>query len=193
MWSVCDYCVSLISLKILGFVEYWDFVSNSYGIPLDRATCLQSRLNIKYISSTWVYTMLIVTTSLFLTSWRLPHVILLWHWLLEVMIWKTSNHLISFHFWSPRHFISWLNKDLHLQICDSSRLDWFLGLNIHLPFSNTSGTSMPRLPLALLRCMIHHDQVLVNPTSTIIMSHTSFHVFHRLILENLLLMINLFP
>jgi hypothetical protein len=62
-----------------------------------------------------------------------------------------------------------------------------------LPFSITSGTSTPRLPLALLRSMVHHGQVLVNPSSTTIMSHTSLHVFHRLILKNLLLMIKLLP
>jgi hypothetical protein len=33
--------------------------------------------------------------------------------------------------------------------------------------------------------------ILVNPFSTTIMSHTSLHVFHRLILENLRLMIKL--
>jgi hypothetical protein len=41
--------------------------------------------------------------------------------------------------------------------------------------------------------MVHRGHVLVNPSSTTIMSHTSLHVFHRLILENLLLMIKLLP
>jgi hypothetical protein len=31
--------------------------------------------------------------------------------------------------------------------------------------------------------MVHRDQVLVNHSSTTIMSHTSLHDFHRLILE----------
>jgi hypothetical protein len=31
--------------------------------------------------------------------------------------------------------------------------------------------------------MVHYDQVIVNPSSIIILSHTSFHVFHILILE----------
>jgi hypothetical protein len=90
--------------------------------------------------------------------------------------------MINFNFWSPSHFISWLNRDWHLVICDSSCLAWFLRLNIHLPFSITSHTSMPRLLLALLWCMVHCGQVLVNHSSTIILSHTSLHVFHRLIL-----------
>jgi hypothetical protein len=59
---------------------------------------------------------------------------------------------------------------------------WFLGLNIHVPFSITFGTSTLRLPLALLRCMIHRGHVLVNPSSTIILYHTSLYVFHTLIL-----------
>jgi hypothetical protein len=128
----------------------------------------------------------------FLTSWGLPHLILLWHWL-EVVTWKTSHCVINFHFWSLSHLISWFNKDWHFEICDSSWLAWFLRLNIHLSFSITSGTSMPRLLLTLLRCMVHRCQVLVNPSSTIILSHTSLHVFYILILENLLLMIKLLP
>jgi hypothetical protein len=122
---------------------------------------------------------------------QLSHVILLWHQLLEVVTWNTSNHMINFHFWSPSHFIPWFNKDWYLEICDSSWLDWFLGLNIHLPFSITSGISMPRLLLALLWCMVHRGQVFANPSSTTIMAHTSLHVFHRHILEKLLLMIKL--
>jgi hypothetical protein len=31
--------------------------------------------------------------------------------------------------------------------------------------------------------MVHHGQVFVNPSSTIILSHTILHVFHRLIFE----------
>jgi hypothetical protein len=31
--------------------------------------------------------------------------------------------------------------------------------------------------------MVHHGQVLVNPFSTTILSHTTLYVFHRLILE----------
>jgi hypothetical protein len=50
----------------------------------------------------------------------------------------------------------------------------------------TSGTLTPRLPLAVLQCMVHRGQVLVNPSSTSIVSHTSLHIFHKLILENLL-------
>jgi hypothetical protein len=44
---------------------------------------------------------------------------------------------------------------------------------------------MPRLSLALLRCIFHRGQVLVNSSSTSILSHTTLHVFHRLILEKL--------
>jgi hypothetical protein len=33
--------------------------------------------------------------------------------------------------------------------------------------------------------MGHRDKVLVNPSSTIILSHTTLHVYHRLILEKL--------
>jgi hypothetical protein len=44
-------------------------------------------------------------------------------------------------------------------MCDSSWLDWLLGLNIYLPFSITFGTSTPGLPLTLLWCMVHRGQV----------------------------------
>jgi hypothetical protein len=129
----------------------------------------------------------------FLNSWGLPHLIFLWHWLLEIVTWNPLHHMIKIHFWSPSHLISWFNKDWHLEICDSSWLAWFLGLNIHLSFSVTFSASTPRLSLALLRCMVHRGQVLSYPSSTIIISHTSLHVFHRLIIENLLLMIKLLP
>jgi hypothetical protein len=53
---------------------------------------------------------------------------------------------------------------------------------IHLPFSITSYTSMARLPLTLLWCMVHRSQVLVDPSSTTILIHTSLHVFDNLML-----------
>jgi hypothetical protein len=82
MWSMCDHCVSLISFKYLGFYWAWDFVDNLCSIPLDRATYIYSRLNIKYISSIWACTSWLLSLYLFLTSWGLPHLILFWHWLL---------------------------------------------------------------------------------------------------------------
>jgi hypothetical protein len=72
--------------------------------------------------------------------------------------------------------MSWFNRHWHLVICDSSWIAWFLELNIHLPFSITYGFSTPRLPLALLWCIVNRDQVLVNPSSTTILSHTTLHV-----------------
>jgi hypothetical protein len=51
---------------------------------------------------------------------------------------------------------------------------------MHLPFSITSGTSTPRPLLALLRCMVHHSHVLVNPSSAIIMIHTYLYIFDKL-------------
>jgi hypothetical protein len=54
--------------------------------------------------------------------------------------------------------------------------------NIHLPFSITSGTLTPKLLLALLRCMVHRGQVLVDPSSITIMIHTPLHVFEKLML-----------
>jgi hypothetical protein len=82
MWSVCDHYVSLISLGYLVFCWALDFIDNLCSIPLDRATYLYSRLNIKYISSTWAGTWWLLPLHLFLTSWGLPHLILFWHWLL---------------------------------------------------------------------------------------------------------------
>jgi hypothetical protein len=147
MWSMYDHCVSLISFGVLCYIEHWNFISNLCGIPLVIAACLHLKLNIKYISS----------TSFLLTSWGLSYVIFPWHWLLEVVTWNTSNHMINLHFWSPSHFISWFNKNWHLEICDSSWLAWFLGLNIHFLFSITYGTSTSRLPLAFYRYMVHHS------------------------------------
>jgi hypothetical protein len=57
-----------------------------------------------------------------------------------------------------------------------------LDSNIHLPFSITFGTSTPRLLLALLRCMVHHGQALVDPSSITIMIHTTLCVFNELAL-----------
>jgi hypothetical protein len=53
---------------------------------------------------------------------------------------------------------------------------------IHLPFSISSSTSTSSLSLALLRCMIHHDQVLIDPSSITIMIHTTLCVFNMLML-----------
>jgi hypothetical protein len=39
---------------------------------------------------------------------------------------------------------------------------------------------MPRPPLALLQCMVHRSQVLVNPSSTTIVIHTYLHIFEKL-------------
>jgi hypothetical protein len=103
------------------------------------------------------------------------------------------TRMINFDFWSPSNFISWFNRDWHLVICDSLCLAWFFGLNLHLPISITSSTLTPRLLLALLWCMVHHVQVLFNPSSSTISSHTTLHVFHRLIVENVLLMIKVLP
>jgi hypothetical protein len=83
IWSVCGYCVSLISLGYLGFCWEWDFIDNLCSIPLDRATYLYPKLNLKYISSTWACTRWLLPLHLFLTSWGLPHLILFWHWLLR--------------------------------------------------------------------------------------------------------------
>jgi hypothetical protein len=57
------------------------------------------------------------------------------------------------------------------------------------PFSITTGTSMPRLPLTLLRCMVHHGQALIDPSSITIMIHTTLCVFNEL---TLIIMINSF-
>jgi hypothetical protein len=60
-----------------------------------------------------------------------------------------------------------------------------LDSTIHFPFSIPSGTSMPSLPLALLRSMVHHGQAFVDPSSITIMIHTILCVFntHTLIVE----------
>jgi hypothetical protein len=126
MRSVCGHYVSLISLGYLAFCWAWDFVDNLYSIPLDRVAYLYSRLNIKYISSTWACTRWLLLFHLFLTSWGLSHLILFCHWLLGGCDLEYFKRIINFHFWSPNHFISWLNKDWHLEICDSSWLDWYL-------------------------------------------------------------------
>jgi hypothetical protein len=38
---------------------------------------------------------------------------------------------------------------------------------------------MPSLPLALLRCMVHRDQALVDPSSITIMIHTTLCVLNE--------------
>jgi hypothetical protein len=101
---------------------------------------------------------------------------------LEIMTWSNLHRIIIFLHLISKSLHVLFNRDCHLVICDSSWIAWFLGLNIHLPFSITYGSSMSRLLLALLRCMIHHGQVLVNPSSTTILSHTILHVFYKLIL-----------
>jgi hypothetical protein len=56
-------------------------------------------------------------------------------------------------------------------------------------FSITSSTSTPSLPLALLRCMVHRSQALVDPSSITIMIHTTLCVFNE---HTLVVIINSF-
>jgi hypothetical protein len=156
--SVWGHYVLFISLGFLGHVEHWGFIDNPCVIPLDRATCLHSRLNIKYISSIWSCTMLILVTLFLFDFMRVATFDLALTFTLRRMwLRSTSHRMINLYFCSPSHFISWFNRDWHLVICDSSWLAWFLRLNVHLPFSITSDFSMSRLLLALLWFMVHHD------------------------------------
>jgi hypothetical protein len=143
-------------------LDYFHFI---HYTPLNSMVFLYSR-NIK-TSSTWAC---INIEPYHFTSFWLHEDCHFWSCFgidfLDVVTWSTSHHMINFHFWSPCHFIFWFNRDWYLVICDSSWLAWFLGLNIHLPFSITFGTSTSRLSLALLRCMVHHGQVLLNRSST---------------------------
>jgi hypothetical protein len=54
--------------------------------------------------------------------------------------------------------------------------------NIHLPFSITSGTLTPSLPLALLWCMVHRGQALVDHSSITIMIHMTLYPSDELML-----------
>jgi hypothetical protein len=79
------------------------------------------------------------------------------------------------------NFFDLYNQDVSswLCLCGSTWLDWYLRLKKHLLFSITSGTSTPSLPLALLQCMVHRGQVLVDPSSITIMIHTTLCVFNE--------------
>jgi hypothetical protein len=58
--------------------------------------------------------------------------------------------------------------------------------NIHFLFSITCGTSMSSFSLALLQCMVHCSQVLVDPSLITVMIHTSLRVFDKLTFVTLL-------
>jgi hypothetical protein len=172
MWSVCGHCVSLISLGYLDFCWAWDFIDNLCSIPLDRATYLYSILNIKYISSTWACTRWMLPLHLFFDFMRVAT--------LDLVLALTLRRLwlgILQTIWSISTFDLQITLYLDSIKIDTSRyviLHGYLDTsdsNIHLPFT-ISGTSTPRLVLALHWCMVHHVQVHVNPSLTTIMSHT---------------------
>jgi hypothetical protein len=83
-------------------------------------------------------------------------------WLIQCLVFLS----MSPWFLDSIHINAYSNVTLHgmIDILDS---------NIHLLFSITSGTSMPRLPLALLQYMVHRGQTLVDPSSITIMIHTT--------------------
>jgi hypothetical protein len=133
----------------------------------------------KYISSTRACIMMSVALFLLFIFMRVAICAFTLASFLEIVTWNTLNHMINFHFWSPSYPISWFNKDRYLEKCDSSLLAWSIEFNMHLLFYITSGTSTRSLMLPLLRCMIHHSQVLINPSSTTILIHTSPYTFHK--------------
>jgi hypothetical protein len=110
--------------------------------------------NIKYFSSTWACTRLFLSLHSFLSLCGMPYLILLQHWLLEVVTSITS------HVWSILTFDLqfWLliSKSLHILIQKKLTLGdmWFFMDS--LTSGIKSGTSMPSLPLALLWCILHH-------------------------------------
>jgi hypothetical protein len=59
--------------------------------------------------------------------------------------------------------------------------------NVHLPI--TSCISTPSIPLALLRCIVHCGQALVDPSSITIMIHTTLCAFNE---HTLIVIINFF-
>jgi hypothetical protein len=148
-WSLKD---SLLGFRY--FNEHWDFLCNPSVIPLDRAANLYLRLNIKYISSIWAYTILIVATSHLFDFMRIVIYDLTLTLTLRGCDLECFKPNDRFPLLLSSQFISWSNKDWHIEIYDSLWLDWFIGLNIHLPFSITSSTLTLRLPLALLWCMV---------------------------------------
>jgi hypothetical protein len=156
-----------------------------------KTSCWSPKRNIKYISCTWACTILIIVTSLLFDFIRLATCDLVLALTLRGGDLGYLEPYDQFSLLVSKSLDTWFNKDWHLDICDSSWLDWFLRSNIHLPFFITSSTSTPRLPLALPRCMVHYGQVLVNLSSIIIMSHISLHVLHRIIIETLLHIIKL--
>jgi hypothetical protein len=102
-------CWSL-KYSLLGF-EHWDLLTNHVA-SINKKTFLQLEL-----AWWWMFPL-----HFFFTSWGFPHVLLLWHHLLEVVTWDTSHRMINFYSQSPSHFISWFSKDWHFEICDSSCL-----------------------------------------------------------------------
>jgi hypothetical protein len=95
-------------------------------------------------------------------------------------LWIFSYFVINF----ASLFARWLHRN---SACTGNSPFFYTSdSNIHFPFSMTFSTLTSRLSLVHLRCMVHHSQVLVSPSSTTIMTHTSLHVFHKHTLETLL-------
>jgi hypothetical protein len=140
---------------------HWDFVGNICSIPLDRVACLYSRLNIEYISLIWACTMYIVVSSFLFVFMRVVTCALALALTLRGCDLGYFRPYDQFLLLISKSLCAWFNKDWHIEICDSSWLDWFFGLSIHLSFA--SGTSTPRLLLTLLWCMVHCGHYMSKP------------------------------
>jgi hypothetical protein len=98
-------------------LKYFHFIHHT---PLSSTVFLYSR-NIKTTSLTWAC---INIEPCHLTSFWLHEGSHFWSYFgidsLKVVTWSTPHRMINFHFWYPRNFISWFNRDWNLVIYESS-------------------------------------------------------------------------
>ena len=87
-----------------------------------------------------------------------------------------SHYIIKTPYFIHVTFSSWFTNIWHYEICNPPWLLWFIGFKHPLALLNRKGPSASSLLLALLQCMVHHSQVLPNPSSTYHHgSHISLH------------------
>jgi hypothetical protein len=149
--------------------------------------------NIKITSSTWAC---INIESCHFTSFdfmMVANLILIWHWLFEDVTWSTP------HVWSIYTFGIQVTSFL-----DSIKIDIYWYMIIYSKLNSSDWTSTrPSSSHTVPRCqdsrLFFSDIWFIVAKSLLIilqftiLSHTSLHIFHRLILEKLLLMIKLLP
>ena len=142
-------------------------------IPLDSTTFLYSKVSRKSIP------IRASSCHLLSSSWGLWHIILLRNppWSCDYGLWLHLIKVILFV------HMSTCICDWHLETCDSSWLEWSIGIKHALTLLHYLSPSVPSLLLAILQSMVIRSQVMLSLHHFTILIHTSLCILHMHIFE----------